>query len=54
LNATLIDVDQRVKVSKEGRQRFNDFVAPDTAALLDDLRVNGDRQRLYPIRININ
>ncbi len=54
LNDSLIDVDQRVKVSTSGRQRFNDFVAPDTAALLDDLRENGDRQRLYPIRININ
>lgn len=54
LNDSLIDIDKRVKVSTSGRQRFNDFVAPDTAALLDDLRINGDRQRLYPIRININ
>jgi predicted esterase len=54
LNDSLIDVDKRVKVSTSGRQKFNDFVAPDTAALLDDLRENGDRQRLYPIRININ
>jgi len=54
LNESLIDVDKRVKVGVSGRQRFNDFVAPESAALLDDLRENGDRQRLYPIRINIH
>ncbi|MDQ3329046.1 MAG: alpha/beta hydrolase-fold protein, partial [Planctomycetota bacterium] len=54
LNDGLVDLDKRVKVSKDGRQRFNDFLVPDIAALLDDVRENGDRQRLYPIRLHID
>jgi predicted esterase len=54
LNRGLVDLDQRVKVSDSGRQKFNDFLVPDVAALLDDVRENGDRQRLYPVRLNIN
>ena len=51
LNAGLIDADERVRVRIGGRQVFNGFVEPDVSALLDDFRRNGDRQRLYPIRI---
>jgi predicted esterase len=51
LNGTLVDLDQRVQVKIGGRRVFNDFLVPDTAALLDDLAENGDRQRLYPVRL---
>lgn len=51
LNAGLIDLDKRVEVKIGGRRVFNDFLVPETAALLDDLAENGDRQRLYPVRL---
>lgn len=51
LNGTMVDLDERVKVRLGGRLLYNDFLVPETAALLEDLRENGDRQRLYPIRL---
>ena len=51
LNAGLIDLTERVRVKVGSRQVFNGFVEPDIAVLLDDFRRNGDRQRLYPVRI---
>lgn len=54
LNGTLVDLDERVKVRTGSRQAFNDFLVPDSAALLDDLARNGDRQRLYPIRLVVD
>ncbi len=54
LNGTLVDLDERVRVRAGGRQVFNDFLEPDLTALLDDLAANGDRQRLYPIRLVID
>ncbi len=51
LNGKLIDLAERVRIFVGGRQVFNGFVEPDVAVLLDDFRRNGDRQRLYPVRI---
>lgn len=52
LNGGLVDLDKRVEVRLGGRGRvFNDFLVPETGALLDDLAENGDRQRLYPVRL---
>jgi predicted esterase len=43
----LVDFDKRLKVDVNGRMRFNDFVKPDTQAMLEHVRVTGDRQQLY-------
>lgn len=43
----IVDYDQRVKISINSTRPFNDFPTPDFAALLDDLRERGDRERLY-------
>lgn len=43
----LVDYEQRVKISVNSSRPFNDFPQPDFAALLDDLRERGDRERLY-------
>jgi len=51
LNADLIDRDERVEVRRGARRVFNGFVVPDAGVLLDDLAENGDRQRLYPVRL---
>ena len=43
----LVDFDKRLKVDINGKQRWNDFVKPDMKAMLDHVRIHGDRQLLY-------
>lgn len=43
----LIDFDKRLSVKIGGKQKFNDFLKPDLDAMLEHLRLNGDRQRMY-------
>lgn len=43
----LVDFDKRLKVEINGKQRWNDFVKPDLKAMLDHVRIHGDRQLLY-------
>ena len=43
----LVDFDKRLKVEINAKQRWNDFVKPDLAAMLDHVRLHGDRQLLY-------
>jgi pimeloyl-ACP methyl ester carboxylesterase len=43
----LVDFDKRLKVDVNGRIRFNDFVRPDLVAMLEHVRLTGDRQQLY-------
>ncbi|MSR59594.1 MAG: hypothetical protein EXS05_18450 [Planctomycetaceae bacterium] len=42
-----IDFDKRLSVKIGGKQKFNDFLKPDIEAMLEHVRLNGDRQRLY-------
>ncbi|MEK6261590.1 MAG: hypothetical protein AABP62_23570, partial [Planctomycetota bacterium] len=42
----LIDFDKRVIVRTKGRQKFNGFITPDSQAILEELRLTGDRARL--------
>ncbi len=41
-----IDFEKRVRVTKAGKQLFHNFVTPEVAAILDELRATGDRTRL--------
>ena len=44
----LIDFNKRVRVRIRGKDRFsNEFVKPDMAAMLEHVRIHGDRQQLY-------
>jgi pimeloyl-ACP methyl ester carboxylesterase len=43
----LVDFNARLHVRINGKQVWNDFVKPDLAAMLDHVRVTGDRQHLY-------
>jgi hypothetical protein len=43
----LVDFEKRLKVDINGRNRFNDFVKPDVAAMLEHVRLHGDRQQIY-------
>jgi len=51
LSVGQIDEDERVTVRLNERQLFRDFLAPETAAILEELRATGDRQRLSAYRI---
>jgi predicted esterase len=44
----LIDFNKRLRVQIKGKDRFPpDFVKPDIAAMLEHVRIHGDRQQLY-------
>ncbi|MGE5192735.1 MAG: hypothetical protein ACM3U2_09545, partial [Deltaproteobacteria bacterium] len=43
----LVDFDRKLKVEINGRVRWNDFLKPDVGAMLEHVRVTGDRQQLY-------
>lgn len=43
----LVDFEKRVKVEINGRSRWNDFIRPDVGAMLEHVRLHGDRQQLY-------
>jgi hypothetical protein len=47
LSPEMIDFQERVQVTIYGKQKFNNFVRPSAAALLEDFRIRGDRQRLF-------
>ncbi|MEX0585300.1 MAG: hypothetical protein WD176_01560, partial [Pirellulales bacterium] len=54
LSPELVNFDQRIKVSHKGSgNAFFDFVSPDIGVLLEDLRVRGDRQRLYWAKVEL-
>ncbi len=43
----LVDFDKRVKVEINGTNRWNDFIKPDVGAMIEHVRIHGDRQQLY-------
>jgi predicted esterase len=53
LSPRLLNLDERVHVYLGSRRVFNDYVRPDLAALLDELRTTGDRQRLTWARLEL-
>ncbi|REJ74590.1 MAG: hypothetical protein DWQ34_12490 [Planctomycetota bacterium] len=52
LSPQMIDFDARLRVRNRGVV-FNGFVNPELADLLEDLRVRGDRQRLYWLKLTL-
>jgi tetratricopeptide (TPR) repeat protein len=43
----VVDFDKKVNVEINGRNRFSAFLKPDTAAMLEHVRLTGDHQQLY-------
>jgi hypothetical protein len=43
----LIDFNRRLKVEINTKKVWNGFVKPDLKAMLDHVRIHGDRQHLY-------
>lgn len=53
LSPELVDFQNRVTVKLRGRIRYGDFVSPDIAVMLEDLRLRGDRQKLYWAKLEL-
>lgn len=46
LSPEMVNFEQRIKIEDDGT-KFFDYVRPDIGVMLEDLRVRGDRQRMY-------
>lgn len=53
LSPDMIDYGVRLQVRVGSRRVFNDFVESNVEHILDDLRLRGDRQRVYHTRIDL-
>lgn len=49
----LIDFKKRMEVRVNGRARFKGLAKPDLMQLLEDLRVRGDRQQIYWMKVPV-
>ena len=47
LNPDLVDFDKRVQVTVNGRRGKKQFITPSVAAIVEDFRSRGDRERLH-------
>jgi hypothetical protein len=54
LTPDMIDFGVRLQIRIGSRRVFNDFVESSVEHMLDDLRLRGDRQRVYHARIDLN
>lgn len=53
LSPAFYDFNNKCQVRVNQRDRFNDYVRPSLEALLSDLRIRGDRERLYWARLDL-
>ncbi len=53
LSPRLVDFSARLQVHAKSKTVFNDFVAPSLEDMLEDLRVRGDRERLYWAKLTL-
>ena len=54
LSPEFVDFEKRVVVRVGSRQRFNKFIGRNVQTMLEDLRVRGDRQKLYWAKLVID
>jgi hypothetical protein len=54
LTPAVVDFEKRVTIRHNGKQRFNDFIEPSLAVILDDLRHRGDRQRPIQAQVEVD
>jgi acetyl esterase/lipase len=53
LDPEYINFDERVQIRINGKRYVNDLVKPDLGALLEDVRLRGDRSQLYWARLSL-
>jgi acetyl esterase/lipase len=54
LSPDMVDFEKRIRVSIKGATKFNGFVESEISTILEDLRIRGDRQKIYEARIEID
>ncbi len=54
LNQDLLSFDKRLHVKVKEERKFNDFIAPNTEAILEDFRTRADRQRIFQVKLELN
>ena len=50
----MIDFNKRLHVLFNRNRKYNDFIEASVEAILEDLRIRGDRQKVYQARIDLN
>ena len=53
LSPQIVNFEKRVSVRFRGKRLFNDFVKPDLQTTLEDLRIRGDRQKVYSVQLDL-
>lgn len=51
LTPEFVSFDKRLHVYQSGKRKFNAFVEPQIETMLEDLRIRGDRQRVFQVKI---
>lgn len=54
LSPELIDFERRLQVRVGSQRKYNDFVEASVETILEDLRLRGDRQKIYQAKIKLN
>ena len=48
-----VDFSRRIEVEVNGRVKFRQVAKPDLGPMLEDLRVRGDRQQMYWLKVSV-
>lgn len=54
LSPELLSFDKRLHVWVGSVRKFNDFIEPNTEAILEDFRARADRQRIFQAKLDLN
>lgn len=54
LSPEMIDFNKRLQLRVGNRRVYNDFVESSVEVMLDDLRIRGDRQKIFHAKIEVN
>lgn len=54
LTPELVDFDRRLQIRVGSTRKYNDFIEASIETILDDLRLRGDRQKIYQAKIELN
>jgi hypothetical protein len=53
LSPDMLDFEKRLRVTVNGTSKFNGFIKSDVGTILEDLRIRGDRQKIYEARLEL-
>lgn len=54
LTPEMLSFEKRLHVWDGATRKFNDFIAPNTEAILEDFRSRADRQRIFQMKLELN